>query len=461
LCWFLVGACGFLHASTASASQVTLQVGVSHPTLLANKKQTTFVRIALTGTDIEQGIKRPPVNVSLVIDNSGSMSGSKIEQARRAAVAAVNRLRDDDTVSVVVYNSTVSVVVPATKATDRESIIRQIESIQADGSTALFAGVSKGAAETRKFLRPDYVNRVILLSDGQANVGPSSPAELERLGVSLVKEGISVSTLGLGLGYNEDLMSGLALSGNGNHMFVEEADDLVAVFNKEFNDLLSVVAGDFEIGADFATGVRPVKVLGTNADIVGQKVSIPMTQLYSRQERYFVIEVEVDAGESGLTRPLVDVTVNYINKVNRTPEKLAASLQVRFTDDESKVVEERDLETLAYCSIQVANERNREATLLRDAGMIDRAESLLRQNASELSALKADCEAKEITIVLPSLELNATLNKIQSRDIRSEAKWNLGRKQMREAQNFNQSQQSALPSVLEGGSRGDRSPRKP
>jgi hypothetical protein len=93
--------------------------------------------------------------------------------------------------------------------------------------------------------------------------------------------------------------------------------------------------------------------------------------------------------------------------------------------------------------------------------MIDRAESLLRQNASELSALKADCEAKEITIVLPSLELNATLNKIQSRDIRSEAKWNLGRKQMREAQNFNQSQQSALPSVLEGGSRGDRSPRKP
>jgi len=435
--------------ATAHGGQVTLQVGTSHPTLLANKKQTSFIRIALTGSELEKSKKRPPVNVAIVIDNSGSMSGSKIDQARRAAVAAVNRLRDDDIVSVVLYNSQVSVLVPATKASDRESIVAQIESITANGSTALFAGVSKGAGETRKFLRDEYVNRIILLSDGQANVGPATPAELERLGASLVKEGISVSTLGLGLGYNEDLMSGLAQSGSGNHMFVEEADDLVNVFNKEFNDLLSVVAGDFEIEATMASGVRPVKVLGTTADIVGQKVFIPLTQLYSQQERYFVVEVEVEAVEHGATRPLVEVTVNYINKVNQTPEKLTASVQVRFTNDASKVSADRDLETYAYCSVQIANERNREATELRDAGQVDKAEKLLRQNSAELKALKADCEAKNITVVLPALALNVQLNETQAMEVRDDSKWYSGRKMMREAQNYNQAQQRALPSAIE------------
>mgnify|MGYP003380095548 CR=1 FL=1 len=75
------------------------------------------------------------------------------------------------------------------------------------GSTPLFAGVSQGAPELRKFLDKNRVNRVILLSDGQANVGPSSPNELGRLGLSLGKEGIAVTTIGLGLGYNEDLMA--------------------------------------------------------------------------------------------------------------------------------------------------------------------------------------------------------------------------------------------------------------
>ena len=105
----------------------------------------------------------------------------------------------------VLYSSSATVLVPATKATDREQIIRKIKTIGANGSTALFAGVSKGAAEVRKFLDEESVNRVILLSDGRANVGPKSPGELERLGASLVKEGISVSTLGIGLGLQRGL----------------------------------------------------------------------------------------------------------------------------------------------------------------------------------------------------------------------------------------------------------------
>ena len=178
--------------------------------MLADKKQAAFVKIGLTGFKLDSKDKRAPVNVAIVLDKSGSMEGDKIAKAKDAAIAAIGRLGSDDIVSVVAYDSTVQVIVPATKLSDKESVIEQIRRIEAGGSTALFAGVSKGADELRKFLDKNRVNRVILLSDGLANVGPQSPSELGALGASLMKEGISVSTMGLGLDYNEDLMTKLA-----------------------------------------------------------------------------------------------------------------------------------------------------------------------------------------------------------------------------------------------------------
>ncbi|MCA9135024.1 MAG: VWA domain-containing protein, partial [Planctomycetales bacterium] len=189
-------------------------------------KKENYLRIGITGFELPSDKQRLPVNVAIVIDKSGSMQGEKIEQARKAAIQAIDRLRDSDIVSVVTYDSSVNVLVPATKASDRETIRKQIASIAAGGNTALFAGVSKAAGEIRKFLDDKHVNRVILLSDGLANVGPASPAELEQLGESLIKEGISVSTMGLGLGYNEDLMTRLALASSGNHVFIEDAENL-------------------------------------------------------------------------------------------------------------------------------------------------------------------------------------------------------------------------------------------
>ena len=428
--------------SQASAAQVDLKVGVSNPTMLADSKEINHVRISLKGFDIPKSKKRPAVNVAIVIDNSGSMSGQKIVQARDAAIAAVNRLRDDDIVSVVLYNSSAEVIVPATKATDRSQIIAKIKQVHAGGSTALFAGVSKGAAEVRKFMDSEFVNRVILLSDGKANVGPKSPRELERLGASLVKEGVSVSTLGLGLGYNEDLMTRLASAGSGNHIFVEEADDLIAVFNNEFNDLMSVVASDFDIHARVADGIRPVRVLGTKADISGQDVFIPLAQLYARQERYFVLEVEVNAGKNNTSRPLVSVSVEYQNMITETVDKLSSSVSVRFSDEIADVKKDRDVETFAFCTIQLANERNCRATELRDAGQIEEARKLLKENAVQLNVAALSCKENNVDFIVPELERNINLNDSQAAEIGDGKKWIQTRKFMRAAQSENAAQQT-------------------
>ncbi|MHC5083932.1 MAG: vWA domain-containing protein, partial [Planctomycetota bacterium] len=175
------------------------------------------------------------------------MSGEKIQKAKEAAILAVHRLKSTDIVSVVLYDSDVQVLVPATKLTKKEQIIRQIRTVNAGGSTALYAGVQNGADEVRKFIAANKVNRIVLLSDGLANVGPQSPNELGRLGANLVEEGISVTTIGLGLGYNEDLMSQLAYKSDGGHYFAEHADELAGVFDDEFGRATSVVAQDVTI----------------------------------------------------------------------------------------------------------------------------------------------------------------------------------------------------------------------
>ena len=132
---------------------------------------------------------------------------------------------------------------------------------------------------------------MILLSDGLANVGPSSPGELGNLGKSLVKENITVSTLGLGLGYNEDLMVQLASTSGGNHLFIEDASELAEIFRKEFDDVLSVVAQEIDVHVTLPEGIRPIRVLGNDADITGQKIVTRLAQIYSEQDRHFVIEV--------------------------------------------------------------------------------------------------------------------------------------------------------------------------
>ncbi len=183
-------------SSNIFASQASLSAGLTKSVIEADKKQLVHLKVGLTGFMLEGERKRVPVNVALVIDRSGSMAGEKLERAKEAAIAALERLNADDIVSVVLFDETVDVLIPATKLTDKESVRAAIRTVVVRGGTALFAGVSKGAAEVRKFHDKGRINRVILLTDGQANVGPSSPSEIGSLGESLRKENISVTTLG-------------------------------------------------------------------------------------------------------------------------------------------------------------------------------------------------------------------------------------------------------------------------
>jgi len=408
------------------AEQVRLDVSMAQPTLLANEKQSTYVKVGLTGFKLAHAADRTPVNVAIVLDRSGSMSGQKIAQAKNAAVRAIERLNSNDIVSIITYQSTVDVLVPATKLTDVEQIREKIASIEAGGSTALFAGVSKGAAELRKFVDKNRVNRVILLSDGLANVGPQSPSELGALGASLIKEGISVTTMGLGLTYNEDLMTQLAQKSDGNHIFIERSSDLVRIFNYEFNDVLSVVAQEVSIKVQCKDGIRPVRVLNSDAEINGQDVVVKMNQLYSEQEKYVVLEVEIPAMKTDVSREVARVDVSYSNMKTKSTDRLSSEVSVNFSESIAVIEKATNLQVMENCVLQIANRRNMLATELRDKGDIEGARTLLLQNGIYL---KTHAEKFHSDL----LQFRCNINNDQAKNL-DEGKWNENRKQMRRYQ---------------------------
>jgi Ca-activated chloride channel homolog len=375
-----------LLALPAQARQIELSAELGTPVVEAGHVHRTFLKISLTGFELSGLTERTPANVSLVLDESGSMTGEKLEKAKEAALLAVDLLNEDDILSIISYDSHVKVLVPATRVADKADIRRAIRAMKAGGQTALFAGVSKGAREIRKFIDKERVNRIILLSDGQANVGPSTVTELGELGMSLGKEGISVTTIGLGAGYNEDLMANLAGYSDGNHAFVEDPEDLVKIFNYEFGDVLSVVAQDLLIRIEFEDGIRPLRILGRNGEIIGREVTTRMNQLYSDQEKYILLEVEVPEGMANETRDLASVTVSYQNMANKQQEDVRDKVSVSYSSSSDDVARSRNREVVTTATKQVANEMSKQALKLRDEGRREEAQSLLNSSADFVRA---------------------------------------------------------------------------
>jgi len=434
----LIATLATLTSSTLQAKQVELRAELGSPIIEAGKKQTTFLKIALTGFKLDDREDRTPANIAIVLDKSGSMRGGKLENAKKAARMAVDLLNENDIISIISYDSTVNVLVPATKVSDKAAIHAAIDRMRSNGNTALFAGVSKGAAEIRKFLSKDRVNRVILLSDGQANVGPSSATELGDLGASLSKDGITVTTIGLGTGYNEDLMANLAGFSDGNHAFVENAEDLAKIFKYEFGDVLSVVAQNVEIKIKLNNNIRPIRILGRDGTILGQTVKTNMNQLYSEQEKFVLLEVEVPAGKARQEIFLADVSVIYQNMQSNKQDQLADNMKLAYSESREAVRRSVNKAVVTSATRQVVNETSKKALRLRDKGKFKEAQDLLQGSvgyAQQQGRLLGGKEEAELNVLSEEISSEADMI-VEKKD------WNKNRKAIKAKQFKSQNQQS-------------------
>lgn len=387
---------GLFLASSASAASprpseaevVRMRLELDRPLLPITGAERAVLRVSLEGAKRPRLQVRPPVNLCLVIDRSGSMSGEKIRRAKEAAIEAVRRLDPDDAFSLVVYNSGVETLIPARRIGNRAGVESTIESIFASGGTALHGGVVRGASELRVFTEdPRYVHRMILLSDGQANVGPSTPAELGRLGANLLREGISVTTVGVGLDFNEDLMTQLAQRSDGNTYFVESSRDLAGIFNAELGDVLSVVARRVVVKIEFSEGVRPLGFVGRDGSIRGQEAELALNQLYGGQDKFALIEVEVSPAKAGSERELARAQLQYDDPLVQREVKLQAQANVRFSNNDREIIASANRSVQTDYARNVTAVAKEAAIVLVDAQKQEEAASQFRARNAELASM--------------------------------------------------------------------------
>lgn len=372
-----------LVASPAVAGHVRMDAALGHGHLMADSRETAYLRVALQGRVPDRRQKRVPLNVALVIDRSGSMAGEKLAAAKQAALVALQQLQPDDVVSLVAYDTTVQVLVPATRATHPERIRRAIEDLEADGQTALFAATVKAADEVRRFRRRGYINRIVLLSDGQANVGPSTPTELGELGASLRSEGIAVTTVGLGLSYNEDLMVALARRSGATFVHAGRPQELARLYREGFGSLASIVGKDVHVEIEFAEGFRPQRSLGMESEIVGQTVSVRLAQVYGGTEEDVVIELKTPPLPPRL-QPVATVRLRYFDVVQQSTLSEQAEVDAQVTASRVEHTDSINRPVMIAVVERLGDEQSQVAIRLRDEGRVEEARKVMEGNGKFL-----------------------------------------------------------------------------
>jgi Ca-activated chloride channel homolog len=372
--------------AVSATTTLTLKAELEKPVLPASVKQTALIRITLLAPELTlpDSKRLAKVNLAIVLDKSGSMgSMRKIQEARNAAITALQMLRTGDVFSVVLYDSSARVIVPAMAVTarNRAAAIERIKSIRPGGGTALFGGVSLSANEVRKNSKENFVNRVILLSDGLANVGPSSPAELGRFGTSLIKENISVSTIGVGSDYNEDLMTALSQNSDGNFYYVENSADLPRIFSKELGSALKVAAKAIRVRIICPDGVKPQGILGHECRIDGNSIEINFNQVYGGHEKALVLQVEVPAKKAGVKADIARVEVDYSGLEGKSKHRVVDAVSAIFSSDEKIVAKNINLNVQEDVAVQQGAMLREKAVEQADKGDFVSAKQSLNQAA--------------------------------------------------------------------------------
>lgn len=282
-----------------AAEGVTLEAALDRTAVLTGVAQDRLLTVRLTAPDggIEQ---RRPVDLSVVIDASGSMAAEgKMVYARQAAKLLASSMTPEDTFSLIVFDSSVRTIVPASHIQDPAAVHRAIDRIGEGGSTNLYGGIDVGVQQVQASLQRGSMGRVIVLSDGQANHGITAPRAFADLSARSNAHGVTVSTVGLGLDYNEDLLARISDLGGGSYDFVDDPSTLSAVFQDELNRTTAVFGRrgsvDIIVGAD----VEPVELVGWEGVRIEGGWRVPIGDLHASQTRQIVAKVRVRGTHDG------------------------------------------------------------------------------------------------------------------------------------------------------------------
>jgi Ca-activated chloride channel family protein len=386
---------GEMHPTQISPD-LSMDVHLARPLIAAGQSNERYALLTLKAPQASpESQGRLPLNISLVIDHSGSMSGRKLAYVKRAAIQALHFLTEKDRVSVVIYDDEIDLLAPSQPVTPdaRRKITQQIEAIRSGGTTNLSGGWLKGGEQVADFMNDDTFDRVLLLTDGLANRGITDHEELVTHAKGLRKRTISTSTFGVGEDFNQFLLQGIADNGGGHFYYIDAPDQIPNYFEGELGEMLTTVVRDTILDIEIPVGVKLDVINDLPTEALRNGVRITLGNAYSGEERQLALKLTLSAKDIGrpashLTLPLKlmyeDVrSAKDSHQILTVEDKAIAFKVVKPPASDAQPVDEPVLTTCAQIQVERAK---MEAMKLEYQGDAFGAQQILRLTAEALEA---------------------------------------------------------------------------
>ena len=368
----------------------------THPKLEAGREQTVDVLIRITppALSLDPSSRsnwkgRPDLNLSLVLDRSGSMEGEKMVRAREAAMFCVDQMLPTDRLSVVTFDDRIELLFPSEPVTNKQSMKDLISRVTARGSTALHEAWVRGGLTVSERMLDQGINRVVLITDGLANVGITNTDEIVTQAMGLYQRGVSTSTIGIGADFNEDLLMPMAQSGGGNAWHVVEPDDMQRIFQVELEGLIAQFAHTVSLSLIPADGVRVVDVLNDFDLTETGRYRLPNLQAGSPLD--IVVQLRIGSEDVGTQMRLLDLRLGFTPQDAKNAEVLKQAHTVEFASHAEFERSEMNEEVIKSVQFLMNARARNEAMKRMDRGDYAGAEMVIGSALGQTQALSAQC----------------------------------------------------------------------
>lgn len=318
------------------------------------------------------------------------MSGDRLEAAKQAIEALIARLDPTDNFGLVIFDHEVEVVVPAGPLTDKQAVRRAVQSIWPGGSTNLSGGYMRGVQEARR-VSDGRGSTLLLLSDGHANQGITDPGELDRVAGSAHGHGVTTSTIGLGLGYDEALLATVARGGGGNTHFAEEGDSAGAAVAAEVDDLLEQVIQAASLTVRPTGDVSEVRLFNDlPAVAIESGFMVELGDFYAGEQRRLLLQIDVPAMPALGLAQVCELELAYVEVATLGTETVTIPVNVNVVPGDEAAGRIPHPTVRSELAFQTAQRAKRDATDALRSGDVEGAQNIWKHAAKSLDEVGPD-----------------------------------------------------------------------
>ena len=326
---------GAAHPSTTLRVALDMQCTAGNRYAAATHGSREHVLVSLMASGAMGGA-RMPLNLSLIIDRSASMEGQPLEYVKRACSYVVDLLEPNDILSVVTFEERVEILMPARRVVNKALIKEHINRIECGNTTNLYDGIAAGASQVASVPGSGYVNRALLFTDGDPTAGIKDFGSIVGLVAEQKSRGVTVTALGFGGEYNEELLAGIAKRAGGNYYYITRPELIPEVFRKELETLMTVVARNLHLTINLSRWVQVRQVYGRQPTFGNRTSEVTLPDVERGSAESALVEIELGQRPAGTYR-VAKFVLTYDDSVTGRQERIEQDVVLEFTADESLI----------------------------------------------------------------------------------------------------------------------------